>query len=1281
MDAERSPFVYASANLLSPDVLADACSLRPRRATFAAETFDAPGRDAPTPAGLAQDIEAAFGLAQERYHALRDRLDALSTPEVRERWLIPLLHLLDFDPAYQRHHFRPSPADRATFAVTHLGWDSPEAPPMVVGAEPLDARPGPRRRSPHDELQAFLNRSERHRWGVVADARELRLVRDFHHSRLKAFVGFDLRGIFESRDFPGFAALYRLCHASRFVRRGEEKHPVLEDLFDESQKQGIQVGRYLRPGVVRAIETVANGLLTPELRERLREGGEPARAFFAELLRMVYRVLFCLYAEQRGLLPSGGLYAESYSLTRLREVAERRLADPNHHDLYEGLKATFRLLHRGAPEIGVYPYDGSLFDPAATPTLEAARLSNRDLMEAIRALTSVEVGGVRQRVDFRYLGVDELGSVYESLLPYVLRVADRPTTVEGRPVEAGAVYLDPVSTERAELGAHYTRPELVDFLLEVSLDRLIDQRLRAAGEDRAARERAILELKVVDPACGSGAFLVAAVDRLAAALARERAGGEQPTEEAMQRCRREVLGRCIYGVDKDPFAVELCKVSLWIHCAVKDLPLSFLDHRIQLGDSLVGWGPGTPPKEIPAEAYEPPAKVERELKAFLRSARERNRAVLSGQGELGVEPAVPVLEPSVPDLGPADEATPEEVHRKAERYRAYLASAEHRRWKAAADIWTAAFFWGPGSGKAPTSADYWQALRGEADPALAARAEEICGVFPALHWPLRFPEVLRRGGFDCVLGNPPWEQVKLREEEWWAPRRPGVAALRGAERRRAIAALAESEDEEDRRLHREWLTALGAETRLAEYMRRCGRFTPSGQEANTYLLFTELAADLLAPGGRAGILVKSALALDKGAQPVFQRLLEGGRIEELHDVLNGGAAGEQQGERYRVFTNVADVERFSVLSLRTKGEQAFHATVMNWNVDEARTRPRHRFSRRDLAVLNPRTRSLTSFRRPEELEVALAIHRAFPTLDFDEGGGNPWGLSYHTLFHSSGDSHLFLRREDLEAEGWVLGPDKVFRRGEERALPVYEGQMANRYDHRARTYEGYAGENKYGRKPNIPWTTDQQKADPSFEVEPRYWILAEHAEERLAGTVGEKVMIGIRNVGAPWTNQRSARGALLPRRTATDQLPVIAIVFDQALEFLAVWNSCPFDFLVRGHMPGGRAALLWMLSQVAAPPPGLDPRIADAAERLSLTSHSVATLFGREPYPWDPAERYELEVLVDALVAHAYELTRERYEIVLDSFEVMEREQKRQHGHYRFKADCLRAYDRIARGG
>jgi hypothetical protein len=194
-------------------------------------------------------------------------------------------------------------------------------------------------------------------------------------------------------------------------------------------------------------------------------------------------------------------------------------------------------------------------------------------------------------------------------------------------------------------------------------------------------------------------------------------------------------------------------------------------------------------------------------------------------------------------------------------------------------------------------------------------------------------------------------------------------------------------------------------------------------------------------------------------------------------------------------------------------------------------------------------------------------------------------------------------------------------------------------------------------------------------------MLAKHAEERLAETVGERVMIGFRDVSRPWTDQRSAKGAILPRVPATHKLPVLVIDAQRAFEFLGVFNSTTFDFLVRGHMPGASVGLLWMLSQVAAPPPGLDPRIAEAAERLSLTSHSVASLFGREPHRWDAEERYWLDVLVDALVAHAYKLTREQYEVVLDSFEVMAREQTRRFGTYRFRSDCLRAYDRIARGG
>jgi hypothetical protein len=934
---------------------------------------------------------------------------------------------------------------------------------------------------------------------------------------------------------------------------------------------------------------------------------------------------------------------------------------------------SFRLLKRGSEVAGVFAYDGRLFDEAETPTATAGAVANRHVVQAIKALTKVVIAGLPQYVDYAHLGVEELGAVYESLLPFALRV-----TTDGR------VYLDPVSTDRADLGAHYSRPELVDFVLELSLDRLIKERLDTAGDDQGTRLRALLDIRVLDPACGSGAFLVGAIDRLSAAIAAEREGAAKPTEQGLAHARRDVLQHCIYGVDKDLFAVELCKVALWIHCAVKDLPLTFLDHRIQHGDSLVGWPLLEVPKAIPLEAYDAPTGGDRVVRQFLASARRRNELVLAGQAELGRDLPMPQLAIDFPDLAAEEERIPADVTRKASLLEEYLRSLAYRRWKRAADLWTAAFFWGPASGPPPGSDDYWRALDDEADAEMASSADAILAEFPAFHWPLRFHGIRERGGFDCILGNPPWEQVKLNEQEWFLPWRPDIAAMASARRRVAIAELSQTAPALDVR----WRRAVWAEGRLAEYMRNCGRYTPSGSEANTYLLFTELAARLLRPDGRAGLIVKSALALDSASQVVFQHLLRSGQVEELHDIVNGGPTG-----RERVFVGVADVERFSVLGLRGRREHdGFVASVMNWNVEEARTRPRQRFTHGLLRTLNPRTGSLTSFRLGPQLDVALEIHGRLQTLDFEAGGKNHWQLKYGTLFHGSADADLFRRREELEADAWVLGRDKIFRRktpvvadgqgdllsdGPTEYWPLYEGQLASRFDHRAKTYESYSGLNKYGRKPGLPVPSDSQKSDPHFEMEPRYWMACDVALKRIEQVAGDRVIVGIRDVGAPWRNQRSARAAILPRYPATNALPIFAIPRTVALEFVALFNSTVFDFLVRGHMPGAHVALTWMLSQIAAPVPGLDPRIAQASRRLSLTSYSVARVFDTEICRWDAGERYQLDVEIDALLAHAYGLAKHNYAVVLDSFELMAREQTRLHGHFKYKDDCLEAYDRV----
>ncbi len=1295
--AESLEYVHVSGGLLGAAVLADTTADSPRELLFGPAAFAFTGREAERPAVHAETVETSFALARERYESIAASLEELDVGALRERWLLPLLELLEFNPAFQRAYL-PSADGRERFAISHLGWTGEDTPPLHIVREDLDASTARGRRSPHEEVQAYLNRTPA-LWGIVANGRRLRLLRDFHHEHVKAFVGFDLDAIFETADFPSFRALYRLVHRSRFlpVPGDDDGRCPLEILFEKSREQGVEVGRELQGQVRTAIEALAEGLFDRELRTQLDDPTE-ARALYHEILLIIYRLLFLLFAEQRRMLPASGIYAETYSVTALVRMAETTVVEPHHKDLWEGLKITFRMLAETPPAAGVFPYNGQLFDPRRTARLLDRTCENRNLLKAIRALTHVRAGGVRQRVNYTELGVEELGSVYESLLNETVKRASAPTEHEGRVVPTDGVYLAPLTTERKDLGAFYTPPELVDFALSVSLDKLITERLAAAGGDLISRERALLDLRVCDPACGSGAFLIGAVDRIALALAAERSGGQKPTEEAVRRARRDVLRHSIYGVDKDAFAVELCKVALWIHSAVPDLPLSFLDHRIQHGDSLVGWPLLDIPTTIPEDAYTVPSKItsssrpeDRRLREYLQLARERNVRVLAGELEMFKETPMPDVRVDFPAILEEDERIPADVERKDAAYRAFLSSEVYRRFDAAAGLWAASFFWSPEAGAAPpTVADYRRALVGSMDAEQVEAAKALLSEFPAFHWPLRFPEIRARSGFDAIIGNPPWEQFESREQEWFTAHAPAISLLKGAERKRAIETLGST----NAPVYRRWKRYEAVNQRIADYVRACGRYTSTGGKPNTYLLFAETVAALLRQDGRAGIIVKSALGLDMSASALFRELVGAGQVEEFHDIVNGGPTGTSL-----VFPAVDAKERFTLLGLRGPTDRkVFAATLMAWNVDEAVTRSRQTFDPSILEILNPKTRTLTSFRNPEGLAIALDLHRRQPILDFETDGQNPWGLHYCTLFNATTASGLFLKRESLATEGWVLGPDKNFRLAVHRvaqatpsnmslfgnpnpdteAVPLYEGQMINRYDHRAKTFEGYTGTKKYGPAPGIPESSDMQKSDPSFEIEPRYWTLRSVAEKRLRDKVGDRIMLGFRNVGAPWRNQRSAKGTVLPRVPATHALSVLSLHPDTVFEFLGVFNATVFDFLVRGHMPGANLALTWMLAQVPAPPPGLDPRIAKHARSLSLTSHSVARLFGAEPYPWDPKERYSLDVELDALVAHAYGLTAAQYEVVLDSFEVMARMQMREHGRYKFKGDCLAAYRRIA---
>ena len=266
-----------------------------------------------------------------------------------------------------------------------------------------------------------------------------------------------------------------------------------------------------------------------------------------------------------------------------------------------------------------------------------------------------------------------------------------------------------------------------------------------------------------------------------------------------------------------------------------------------------------------------------------------------------------------------------------------------------------------------TSQDSWS-------PTKCSAPQKIARTLAFFHWPLRFPEIAERGGFDFVTGNPPWEVVKLDRRDWFATRDTDIASAATTPANAMIAALAETNPE----LAREWRLASAAEARQADFMRFSGRYARSGNEPNTYLLFTDLNATNTRGDGRAAFIVKSGLGIDTGGQATFQPLLAESRVEGFYDIVNGG-----HGET-TVFEGVAQVERFTVLSLGPPNPSAGLAvSMMNRSIEEARTRDARRVSPADLRTLNPVTFSLPSFREPEHWEIALRLHKTHPTLDFD----------------------------------------------------------------------------------------------------------------------------------------------------------------------------------------------------------------------------------------------------------------------------------------------------------
>lgn len=715
----------------------------------------------------------AFKLRAER---LKDTDSG--TSETRNSWMIPFLRELGYDVQTAVKYVHPD--TQKTYAISHKGANLNDFPIHIMGInDDLDKRrenSGPRL-SPHALVQEYLNNTD-HPYALVTNGRYLRLLRDATRLVRLSYLEVNLEKMMEEDLYADFAVIFRLLHATRMPKEpGQLEESYIEYYHQESLASGQRIRNRLSLAVEESIKTLANGFLShpenTELRKQVQSGAIKPEGYYHLQLQLIYRLLFLIVTEERNLVfpdtkeeevqRKRKIYYDYYSVERLRKLAARaHFVDGKKQDLWEGLKSTFLLFEKGyyGEKLGIKPLGSGIFSPVALGNLPNCSMNNLALLHVIRCLTLFENENKQLvRVNYSDLDVEEFGSVYEGLLEYDAVFKD----VDGVPVFS---FVE--GTGRSSSGSHYTPEELVKPLIKHSLEYVIEEKLKEKN-----KEQALLSIKVCDVACGSGHILLSAARRIALELARVRTNEDQPTPTAVRKAIKDVIRNCIYGVDKNPLAVELCKVALWLEAHNPGEPLNFLDHHIKCGDAIVGLAHKEELQNGIAEhAFKTlPADEKEVASTYAKRNKEERKNYLERATGAGEELTLEYNERIQKELEEAQklydqiiklpETTPDEIIKKQLAYKNWLGGKGYQFLKLMADTQIAQFFIPKNSANKEyfvTDAEYRKMLGGYLSwqGQKTAKATAVGSEKRFFHWFIEFPEAFLNGGFDCILGNPPY---------------------------------------------------------------------------------------------------------------------------------------------------------------------------------------------------------------------------------------------------------------------------------------------------------------------------------------------------------------------------------------------------------------------------------------------------------------------------------------------------------------------------------------------
>ncbi|MDP4029856.1 MAG: Eco57I restriction-modification methylase domain-containing protein [Gallionella sp.] len=1266
-------------------------------------------------------------------------------------------------------------------------------------------------------------------WGILTNGAVWRLYWQGARSRSEEFLELDLaallgvpgtgQSLFDIEARHGIKLFFCLFHLGAFLRQtwDKEGRTFHEYAFNEARLYEEKVSQDLGARVFSSI--------FPQLANALAAGDEKADltspAYLAELreatLVLLYRLLFILYAEDRNLLPVRDSRYDDYALRKIREdIAKRRDANDTLSNTatryWQHLTDLFHIIAQGDASIGMPAYNGGLFEESRAPLLSRARVADAsfaplfdDLARSPDPSTKLRTGLLRAWINYRDLSVQHLGGIYERLLEYSLVVEEIPPTppfakggeepqpplkkgVErsGGGFEGGRsrIVARPASFARKTSGSYYTHDGLVKLIIRETVGPLIAERKAAFRNQIEQWQRRhelkpddwksldnldpaanFLNLKICDPAMGSGHFLVSLVDYLADEILETLAEAElevavQPWAKDVPNpwasplvarirdireriktlayknrwavseaqlddrhiVRRMILKRVVHGVDKNLMAVELAKVALWLHTFTVGAPLSFLDHHLRCGDSLFGGKV----RDISNELGKFAGMFHQDDLARIASASMTMEAIgnltdidiaeahhSKALMDTATESLLPLWRTldflqakrwaGTPNRRMADTAAWEDLSRAHQYQRVWSQLLTKNEF--GENLLESVAFLAKRKGELPVSSE--RQAHGIMQEAIAKANQEHF-----LHWELAFPTVWQngQGGFDAIIGNPPWDRMKLQEVEWFAERKPEIAkAARAADRKKLIAQLEANRDP----LWHDYLAAQASAEAGSRVARECGDYPLlSGGDTNLYSLFIERAQAMIHPRGLVGLLCPSGIAADKGAAEFFRSISTTGRLAALYDFENRKGLFPDVDSRFKFCALIYGGAQRTVTAARC----AFYLHTLAEAAD-----PEHilTLTAQDFSAVNPNTGSAPIFRTKRDADITTAIYRRQPVLVLHQkpnpsqpplvrggadsfppdkgglrgGGVKVWPVRYCTMFHMTNDSGLFKRRDELEAQGWYPVGMNHWKKGEAEAVPLYEGKMVQMYDHRAASVVMNA--DNLHRPAQQEANTIAQHEDANFYPSPQFWVSTSDVQPQFTG----KWAIAYKSITAP-TNMRTMIAAIVPECGVGNSMAMLLPENEEqnyaqfAPLLLANLSSFAFDFVLRTKVQGQN--LNWYLveqlplirlEQFESSPrhQSISDFVRGEVLRLSYTSHDLAP-FARDlgydgaPFKWDEDDRRHRLARLDALFFNLYGINRDDAAYIIDTFPIVREQDEKAHGRYLTKELILAYMNAVAAG-